>query len=268
MSDEGSILDEAVKLIGSLDRERENILKRYSDLRPDIRGSTRGLRRRTHDKNVEEVEILSSRINYLRNIILKQINLSRSEPSKKVFLSFSVRGRELASELGKKIENRFGREKITVTTGFDRDYNSNKMNAIIAAIAAAECFIGVWTAEFGMPPQEIAEAKVRKRPTKRRGSVQPHGYPSPWMPLELGIALSFYKPFVLIVDRQIERDFVFKVAADIPHEFVKVGELLGPGGTLAPPGIKLADRVVASALFRMHVGSKIEDYVYYDFFRN
>lgn len=251
MDSKESILDAAVRLIGELDRERERLLSHYADLRQAAMPQ-----RHRYKADVKSVEEISSRVSYLRNIILKQINLARDAPSKKVFLSYSKSGEAIASALKKSISTRFKglynvRDKVCVTTGFDRNYHPSKINEIVAEIAAAESFIGVWSAE------EIRdERKILRK------------VPSPWMPVELGMALSFYKPVILIVDEEIFRPLVLKINADTPHEILPFGKLVKAGGKLTKMGVALVDRVIESALFRMHVGSTVEDYVYYDFFRN
>jgi len=158
----------------------------------------------------DEVVEIDSKIAHLRMVFLNQIymNTRLSEPS--IFISYSKNGAKLKKYIEGVVTKKFGKGMKIVSTGFDNTSAPTKIEAIMGSIAESSGFLGVWAAEY---PVDSYGSGGQASPGARAW------LPSPWMPYELGMAVSMGKPYFLLVEDAVLPEFVLKVAGDTPHIF-------------------------------------------------
>lgn len=176
-----------------------------------------------HDTNDrQKVEEFFARQDYLRRMAVRRIGLGRSSKNMSFFISYSkAQGRRFAEQFRAEVESK--QAEVAGMTGFDREFDTSKINEIWTSIAHCDAFLGVWTGDH-----KLESTQKRDRRSKESGAVRSLLYPrsednkylpSPWMPVELGMALSLNKPWLLVVDKRVDRDFVLKISGDIHHMF-------------------------------------------------
>ncbi|MBV9990511.1 MAG: hypothetical protein JOZ72_04385 [Alphaproteobacteria bacterium] len=210
--------------------------------------------RRTQDP--EKVKETSSRQDYLRRMALRRIGLSSRPKNDSIFISFSEGGERFAKQIREEVRSR--KVEVVGTTGFDREFDISKINEIWTSIARCDAFLGVWSGEhrLGAKQEKIERSDDSRGIRDLLFDKSEHNIylPSPWMPVELGMALSLNKPWVLVVDKRVDRKFVLKICGDQHHMFEDwIDETAVEGKGLRrwlPSGNKLARRRRAEAYYR------------------
>ncbi len=131
-------------------------------------------------------------------------------PPPSIFVAYS----ETGTALFEMVEERCEEWSIEIITGFGPEvFGQNALlDGIIRGIKRATLFLGIWTPDYNVAPISI-----------------PGGHeagPSVWMPVELGIAVAYNKPFRLLIHNSIHRDFYTKIWGGMPHHVFTDGSFI------------------------------------------
>ena len=150
----------------------------------------------------------------LRDVELKRMILSQKERAaakhvKSIFISYTGKGsayfqvaRALFEEVG-----------FEVYHGFDNvvEGGENLSGSIISRIRSSAVFLGIWTVDFDASSIAGTDGRGQRVPAENGG------IPGVWMPVELGVAVAERKPFKILFEEGMHRQYIEKPFGSRPH---------------------------------------------------